>query len=280
MSNLLLFDCNYLCRRAMFSVGHLDNGVMFGFLKDMILVCEQFPDHQPVFCFDQGKPKRTELFPGYKAFRRQRNSKWTSDRQEAETQYREQLAALKTKWLRRIGYRNIFSAEGFEADDLIASICLGDSYDNIIVANDRDFLQLLSGTTQMWDVQKRQMLTRQWFRDAYGLEPHRWVDVKSIAGCSSDNIPGVQGVGERTAVKYLRCQLPEKTMTYKRILDSVGMIAANRVLVKLPFPGTPSLKIKPDRLTDDSWFNTMEKLGMDSLGGIPGRRRRRVTKDA
>ena len=75
----------------------------------------------------------------------------------------------------------------------------------------------------------------------YGIHPKHWIDVKSLAGCKSDRVPGIAGVGEITALKYIRQELPHNHKTHQRIQTphSIEVIKRNRLLVELPFPNTP-----------------------------------------
>ena len=72
--------------------------------------------------------------------------------------------------------------------------------------------------------------------------------VKTLAGCSSDEVPGIRGVGEMTACKWLRKELKEKSVAFQKIADSREEVERRNIpLVKLPFEGTPVKKIAEDR---------------------------------
>jgi 5'-3' exonuclease len=108
------------------------------------------------------------------------------------------------------------------------------------------------------------------FKERYGISPKRWIAVKALAGCNTDNIPGITGVGEASAVKYLRGNLKESSIYYRRIEEGIaqGILQTNRALVKLPFEGTPVPELRVD--DDLNWGPTMKRLGIRTLDPEPG----------
>ena len=95
--------------------------------------------------------------------------------------------------------------EGYEADDLIATIVKRMSDTKIlIVTGDKDLSQLLSSNVSIWDPMKDEFLDLAKFRDNFGIEPKRLLDVMALAGDSADNIPGVPGIGPKTALKLIK----------------------------------------------------------------------------
>jgi DNA polymerase-1 len=96
--------------------------------------------------------------------------------------------------------------EGFEADDLICTLAkkaLAQGFQVEIISGDRDLLPCVTAGVDMWDPMKETRYDPQAIREKYGLEPEQLVDVKALAGDPSDNIPGVPGVGEKTALKLI-----------------------------------------------------------------------------
>ncbi|MBM4272865.1 MAG: DNA polymerase I [Deltaproteobacteria bacterium] len=96
--------------------------------------------------------------------------------------------------------------EGFEADDLICTLAkkaLDQGFQVEIISGDRDLLPCVTAGVDMWDPMKETRYDPQAIREKYGLEPEQLVDVKSLAGDPSDNIPGVPGIGEKTALKLI-----------------------------------------------------------------------------
>lgn len=274
---ILLLDCNYLCRRAQKTTGQLTNGTLFGFLKELLLLHERFQPETVVFAFDAGKSLRQEIYPPYKANRSRGRGRFTEMERDAEAEFFQQLFDLRKKWLYKIGYRNVFSAAGYEADDLIGMVCKHWIGDKTIVATDKDFYQLLAPAVEMWNPIGHTIFTAEGFKNLYGLNPADWIKVKAMAGCASDNIRGVGGVGEITAIKYLRGQLPPTSLGAKMIEKGAERIEENKKIIRLPLEGTPIFNMQKDEVTPAGWDKTMEKLGLKSLRGVvPGKRRRRV----
>ena len=103
---------------------------------------------------------------------------------------------------------NIASLElsGYEADDIIgtvARVAQEKGFRVIIVTGDKDFKQLVSSKTTIWDPMKDRAIDYNGLKDDFGLEPSQWIEVMGLAGDTSDNIPGVPGIGEKTAIKLI-----------------------------------------------------------------------------
>ena len=95
--------------------------------------------------------------------------------------------------------------QGYEADDLMASIVRAlEGEQVIIVSGDKDLIQLVSDRVVIWDPMKELWMDRSWVEQEMGIEPHQFRDVLALAGDTSDNIPGVPGVGRKTALKLIR----------------------------------------------------------------------------
>ena len=217
----LILDCNYLCHRAKHSMGGLSyegtvTGVIYGFLKSVIAFQEKFNTSNVVFCWDSKTNKRKEIYSKYKQNREDRFKDMSKSEVKFEWAFREQMKMLRKEYLRTIGYRNIFCQKGYEADDLIASVCayLKENEKAIIITSDKDLYQCINHYVNFYNPQRNKMITYQSFVKDYGIEPCTYATVKAIAGCSTDNIPGVKGVGEKTAIKFLTSQLKKDQKTF------------------------------------------------------------------
>ena len=273
----LVLDCNFLCYRAYFSIGNLEydgiaTTVFFGFFKELVQLQELHGTDKFCFCFDYGRPRRIDICATYKSSRRKDDL--DEDEVARKTKLRRQMKVLRTKVLKCIGYRNVFAQEGYEADDLIASLCNTLPKDDriIIVGTDSDLWQLLSKRVSIWNTQKKELLTKEKFIREWRIDPLQWADVKSIAGCSTDDVPGVDGVGEKTAVKFLRGELKPGTKKYESIVMENTRWEKNDALVRLPYKGTMNCVVLPDQVTEENWDRAMRKLGMVSL--VKGRKKR------
>jgi len=277
----LILDCNYLCHRAKHAMGNLEfngnaTGVIYGFLHDIINLQEMYDTKYTIFTWDYGKGLRQNINPEYKAKRREKE--YTDDELKFEQDFREQMELLRTEYLKEIGFRNIFFQKGYEADDVIASIChnLPDGDTGVIISADHDLYQLLTVSVSMYAPQLNKRMTKSKFIKEFGISPCQWAQIKALAGCSSDNVIGIKGVGEKTAIKYMLKTLNPKTVAHKKIQkQKEATIKRNLPLVELPFKGTKTFKLKKDVISKDGWKSVCEKLGFDSIKDIDLRRRRK-----
>jgi 5'-3' exonuclease len=176
------------------------------------LVQMHMRDLGPVYWFsDAGRAKfRTKLFPGYKGQREKaRAGKYTPEQYEV---LRTQLPVVE-EFARALGCVHI-TFPGREADDLIAyavkRFYLSKGYAPVVLSGDRDLWQLESadygegrGTANVWDLNLGRYVEDRDFRERFGVDRDLFPLYKSILGDTSDNIPGVSGVGEKTVAEFL-----------------------------------------------------------------------------
>ena len=165
--------------------------------------------------------------------------------------------------------------KGHEADDVIASIVRNASRPgqgnnhHTIVSADHDLYQLLRPTCQMWNPNSagKGMMTAGKFHAEYGISPREWPTVKAMAGCSSDEVPGIKGVGEKTAIRFLNHELPASHKTYARIKGNAAtrLVEANMALVRLPFRGTKRWSLSIGTPRRQEWRPILRELGIKSL---------------
>ena len=204
---LMVLDGNSIVNRAFYGVHALSTreglptNAVYGFLNILLKLLDQYGPQALCVTFDLKAPTfRHRAYEGYKATRRAMP---------------EELAAQIPILKQVLDAMNIprYELEGWEADDLIGTIaarCAGTDWDCLAVTGDKDSLQLVTDRTHVLLVTTRmgQTTTREVtpdsFREEYGFDPVHMVDLKALMGDTSDNIPGVKGVGEKTALSLLR----------------------------------------------------------------------------
>lgn len=202
MEKLILLDSNSIINRAYFALpplsakdGRLTNGV-YGFTSMLINIIKKAEPSHIIAVFDEKAPTfRKKIYEEYKATRKGMPDELAG-----------QLPILK-ELLETMGIK-VVSQEGFEADDLIGTFAKACPFETIIVTGDRDSLQLIDDTTSVWLTKKGISEIEEYNRAKLleeKLTPEQIVDLKSLMGDASDNIPGVAGIGEKSALLLLDC---------------------------------------------------------------------------
>ncbi len=204
---IMLIDGNSIVNRAFYGVPLLTNAegrytnAVYGFLNILFkLIDEENPDYLAV-AFDLHVP----------TFRHKAFTEYKGNRKSMPEELREQMPLLK-EILRAMGIA-LYEQEGFEADDILGSLSKQAEQKGIlavVVSGDKDLLQLASdtlkvripktkhGRTETEDYYAKDVM------EAYGVTPTEFIDVKALMGDSSDNIPGVPSIGEKTAIKIIQ----------------------------------------------------------------------------
>lgn len=270
---VLVIDGNNLCwknyhamKKAILSVGDVQTGMMYGVFRDLIRLADEFQTSQILWCFDAMPTKRLAIYPEYKG-----NRKTGSDKEKAiRFEVKKQIDRFKTI-LKELGFRNIYWKEGFEADDLLVhSIkcvrkAIGEDAKLVLITSDQDMYQCLARGVTIYDMRNKKRWTKLKFKSRYGIPPKQWAMVKAIAGCGSDNVKGVEKVGEITAIKHLLGTLDPKSKAAEAIAKASPIIQRNLKLVKLPIDGCPDLPIGYDQLSQGRWQGVMQRYNMTSL---------------
>ena len=202
MEKLLIIDGNSLVNRAFYALPPLTNqngeysNAVYGFCNILIkLITEQHPDFLCVAFDHSRKTFRTEIYADYKGTRKGMPEELAS-----------QMPILKDL-LQKMNIK-IFEQNGIEADDIIGTIAKHSGVKNIILSGDRDVLQLVDKSTEVWLTKKGitdvQVVNLDNIDEVYGVsKPSQVIDLKALMGDASDNIPGVAGIGEVTANKLI-----------------------------------------------------------------------------
>ncbi|HUU86953.1 MAG TPA: hypothetical protein VMX17_04280 [Candidatus Glassbacteria bacterium] len=264
---ILVIDCSNLCYQAFFTMGDLSCdgmpvGVIYGFLWRIIKLVEKYNGTNKIyFVFDSQRSYRKKIYPEYKANRKDR-----PPIDNIEDLYY-QIDQLRTEVLPDMGFKNIFRQAFYESDDIIAKIVQDTNKEQfVIVSSDNDLWQLLDYHVHI-DDNKGELKTREWFLEfSGGLAPWFWAEAKAHAGCSSDFVIGIKGVGDKTALKYLREEL-KSGKAFDAIKAGEEQIKFNRPLVFLPFKGKNPIEyeISVDRITKRKIKNVFEKFKFKSM---------------
>ena len=207
MKKVILVDGNNLMFRSFYATLYsgsvmtnkegFPTNALYGFVNMMNkIIAEERPEYIMV-AFDIGKTFRHEKYDYYKG-----------KRDETPNDLKIQFPVAK-KILEAKGIK-YFELAGYEADDIIGTFAKkvdeNKDYEATIISSDKDLLQLISNdvTVKLLKPKDYIRMDRQVFADTYGLEPIRMIDLKSLMGDASDNIPGVKGIGEKTAIKLLQ----------------------------------------------------------------------------
>ena len=197
MKTLVLLDSNSLLNRAYYALPDLTDrqgrptGAIHGYLSMLVKLISRYSPDKIVAAFDRKAPTfRKEMYEGYKATR-----KPMPDDLAAQLQPLKELLSLMNI--------PICEKDGYEADDVIGTLAKRFSGKTYIVTGDRDSWQLIGpDTTVLYTkrgITEVEEMDETRLKEEYGLTPSQVIDLKSLMGDASDNIPGVPGVGEKTA---------------------------------------------------------------------------------
>lgn len=206
MGKIMLLDGHSLIHRAFYGMPDFTNaegthtGAVYGFLSILFMLLSQEQPDGLMVAFDVHAPTfRHEMFKEYKGTRK-----------PMLPELREQVPLTK-ELLGAMGIKTI-EKEGFEADDVLGSLAAlfaGNGQEVLIVSGDRDLLQLADEHTTICIPKTRKGTTvyevyhPQEVKDLYHVTPNEFIDVKALMGDASDNIPGVPGIGEKTATNLI-----------------------------------------------------------------------------
>ncbi len=207
MKKVILVDGNNLMFRSFYATLYsgsimtnkegFPTNALYGFVNMMNkIISEEKPEYIMV-AFDIGKTFRHEKYDYYKG-----------KRDETPDDLKKQFPIAK-KILNAMGIK-YFELAGYEADDIIGTFAKkvdeNKDFNATIISSDKDLLQLISDDVEVKLLKPKDYIrmNKATFRETYGLDPIKMIDLKSLMGDASDNIPGVKGIGEKTAIKLLQ----------------------------------------------------------------------------
>jgi DNA polymerase-1 len=257
---LFLIDGSSLLYRAYYGLSplHTSDGTpvqaVYGFCRAIKKIIDDFDPQRMVLVWDaSSSTARKELFEDYKA-RRQAAPSDLSQQKEAIVEFAE-----------LIGLRQVVEP-GYEADDLIASLTKKYASEGVVIVGpDKDLFQLVSATVYIYDPFKKQLLGKEEVEKKYGFPPHKLAFYYALVGDASDNIPGVKGVGAKTATDlvqnfndlddlYARLDEVEKERVRRQLKEHEKEARLSFELFTLYYP---EVKLSPEQLAFDKlgWHN-------------------------
>ena len=207
MKKVILIDGNNFMFRSYYATAYTGNvmknskgfptNALYGFIN-MInkIIQEEKPEYMAV-AFDIGRNFRKEKYETYK-----------DGRSETPQELKQQMPVAR-EVLKAMGIK-YFELEPYEADDIIGTFAKkceeDDDYEALIISSDKDLLQLISHETSVKLLKTKDSIkyNPKNFKEEWGFEPIRMIDYKALAGDASDNIPGVKGIGDKTAINLLK----------------------------------------------------------------------------
>lgn len=206
MNKIILVDGNNLLFRSFYATAYqgvimknskgFPTNALYGFINMMHKIIEEEAPSYIMVAFDKGKTFRHDKYVDYKAGR----SEMPDELRLQFPKAKEVLEALGIKY---------FEIDNYEADDIIGTLSLEvenrDDFIATIISSDKDLLQLVSDKVVMKLLKQSGhiMMTKEEFEKTYQVPPIRMIDLKSLMGDPSDHIPGVKGIGEKTAINLL-----------------------------------------------------------------------------
>lgn len=272
MKKCIVLDVSNLAYRALHTVGSLTHpdrdteytGTIFQLWQTCLQLERVYNTPNFAFAFDSRKSIRQEAYPPYKQKRRtEREAKEALDpKAKRERQGMHRQIDRMPQLLTRIGALNIFGQTGYEADDMIGSIVASNpNVQLVIVSTDADLYQLLRPGVVIYNPVRHDEITEDAFRATWDISPIQWASVKAWTGCASDNVEGIPGVAEKTAIKWLNGQIKPENKKYELFSNGLDIYTRNKPLVTLPYPGTQAnvLQEQPPRRLN--WNLLAETIG-------------------
>ena len=265
--------------------------ILWAFFDRLKRAAQRFRTNKFVFAWEGKTNLRKALYSNYKGNRvyKPTTSEFLTKKRQEGIAHRELIDSLAPFWLTiqyevipQLGFNNSFSFEGYEGDDVIATICKNAGNTPIaILSDDSDMYQLISETVCCVSARVRSntekgripsVLDRQKFMKHFKLKPEQWSEFKAVRGCTADNVPGVLGVGPKLTTLYLNgdpmLRKNGMPMTAKLNIELAykdGTIDLYRKLVKLPFEGTPNVELGLDDFSMEKFLKMCNKYHLSYM---------------
>lgn len=220
--NSLFYRSFYALPETMKTSGGIMTNAVYGFLSMLLRIIEEHPGYIAV-AFDKGKP----------TFRHKHYAEYKATRQKAPDALRSQFPIIK-EFIKEFNIP-IFEEEGFEADDIIATIAKkaeSEDIDTVIVTGDKDSFQLVSPKIKalitIKGISETALVDEKGVEEKIGVGPEFITDYKALRGDPSDNIPGIPGIGEKTAVALIK-----QFGSLEQIISNVDKVESEKLKQKI-----------------------------------------------
>lgn len=230
MKKIILVDGNNLLFRSFFATSYsgvimrnskgFPTNALYGFINMMHKIIDEEKPSYIMVAFDKGKTFRHDKYESYKAGRKEMP-------EELKVQFPKAKKVLDTMGIKH------FEIDNYEADDIIGTLAKKvdeeDQFVATIISSDKDLLQLISDEVDVKLLKTKGFIRfdTQVFKETYGVSPIHMIDLKALMGDASDHIPGVKGIGEKTAIQLLsRYQTLDNLYDH---LDEVGGKTAEKL---------------------------------------------------
>src|SRR5262245_50212980 len=198
---LILVDGHALVYQVFHAIGQMNapdgrpTNAIFGFTRDLLFLRDELKPTYLLCAFDTPEPTfRNTLYADYKAHRQPPPDDLVSQLGPIH----QVIEAMNLP---------VLAIPGYEADDVLATVataCRDRGLDVLLATTDKDCRQLIDDRIRMYNLRKRQVFDRESLREDWGVTPEQVVDIQSLVGDSVDNVPGLPGVGPKTAAKLLQ----------------------------------------------------------------------------
>ncbi|MDD5606565.1 MAG: 5'-3' exonuclease H3TH domain-containing protein [Candidatus Pacebacteria bacterium] len=269
MKKVIIIDSHAILHRTFHALPPLLNkegkptGAIYGFLLLFLRLLKEFKPDFIIAAFDYPAP--TFRYKKYKQYKAQRK-KGPPELYDQINETKKMLQVLKIK---------IYEKKGFEADDIIATLvklCSAKKLETIIISGDLDVLQLVNKKTKAYilktGIKQAVLYDEQEVEKKYhGLGPKQLVDFRALRGDASDNIPGVPGIGEKTAIKLLKKYGSlENVLKKEPLKKDIALLSKelaklkNNVIINFDLTKCSEVLLKKEKL-----IKLLEQKGFDSL---------------
>ena len=274
--NLYLIDGNSYIYRAYYAIRGLSTSkgiptnAIYGFINMLLKIIREKKPDGIVISFDSPVPtERHRLYEEYKAQR----PETPGDLVQQIPNIRKMISAFNIK---------IFELPGYEADDILGTIAkeaASKGIDVFIVTGDKDMLQLVNNRVKIYDPMKDKILDEIYINERYGIGPERITEFMALAGDAVDNIPGIKGVGEKTARKLLsefeslddllnNANRIRKDKLRMLVSENADIVRLSKKLVTLNTSVPIDINIEEFRLREPDWPSLLSLFGELEFGSL------------